>query len=126
MEVINMKKLAMPLLDDNGKDSVISEHFGHAPYFGYITLKDEGYDIDIQKNPLSEHAPGQIPGLMKENNVDVMVVRGIGSRAVEFFNQFDIEVYRGVSGNLKQIMEDYLSNNLEDDETYGCNHDHHH
>jgi len=121
-----MIKLAIPVLENKNTDSPISEHFGHAPFFAFIELDGDKYQCVIEKNPFAEHSPGEIPGYMNDKNVNVMVVRGIGSRAVEFFNSYGITVYKGVLGSVSEIMNEYINKTLKDSD-YTCNHsDHHH
>ena len=32
-------KIAVPVLSDNGLDSIISEHFGHTTYFEFVEIE---------------------------------------------------------------------------------------
>ncbi|MGM0642040.1 MAG: NifB/NifX family molybdenum-iron cluster-binding protein [Thermotogota bacterium] len=120
-------KLAIPVLDNNGKDSKISEHFGHAPFFAFVDVKGNDYDVSVEENPMAEsHGPGQIPNYVHEKNVDVMVVRGIGGRAIQFFQQLGIEVYRGAAGSVSEIAEEYIKGNIEDKDYEVADKHHHH
>lgn len=108
-------KIAIPVLNDNGGNSRISEHFGHAPYFAFVDVNEHEYEITVEKNPLEDnHNPGEIPNYVHEKNVNVMVVRGIGGRAIQFFQQLGIEVYRGAAGTVSEIVEEYIKGNIED------------
>jgi len=119
-------KLAIPVLDNNGKYSRISEHFGHAPFFAFVEVNGNDYDVSVEANPMAEsHGPGQIPNYVNEKNVDVMVVRGIGGRAIQFFEQLGIEVYRGAAGSVSEIVEEYIKGNIEDKD-YEVKDKHHH
>ena len=120
-------KLAIPVLDDNGGNSKISEHFGHAPYFAFVKVNGSDYTVNVEKNPMVEsHSPGQIPNYMHEKNVNVMVVRGIGGRAIQFFQQLGIEVYRGAAGTVSEIVEEYIKGNIEDKDYEVADKHHHH
>ncbi|GAB6189840.1 NifB/NifX family molybdenum-iron cluster-binding protein [Marinitoga arctica] len=120
-------KIAIPLIENLGEDSKISEHFGHAPYFGFINLKEDGnYDLNITKNPLEEHGPGDIPAFLHENGIDLLIARGIGGRAVVFFEQLGIQVIRGANGNVREIMEALKENMLKDKEYEVKEHFHEH
>ena len=116
-------KVAIPVLENNGLNSVISEHFGHAPYFAFVEIKNNNqnqdsnqYNLEIIKNPLENHGPGDIPNYLKRENVDVLIVRGIGGRAMQFFQQLGIQVYRGASGNVKTLIQAFLNKKIEDRE----------
>ncbi len=103
-------KIAIPVLENRGADSPISEHFGHAPYFAFI----ENDAISVIENPLADHGPGDIPQYMAQQKVDVLVARGIGGRAIEFFNQLGINVIRGASGTVAEILSALKSKQLID------------
>jgi predicted Fe-Mo cluster-binding NifX family protein len=103
-------KIAIPVLENKGADSPISEHFGHAPYFAFI----ENDEISVIVNPLSDHGPGDIPQYMAQQKVDLLVARGIGGRAVDFFNRLGISVIRGASGTVKEILTAIKNQQLSD------------
>lgn len=117
-------KLAIPVLENNGLNSIISEHFGHAPYFAFVEIKNEKenseddsqYSLEIIKNPLDNHGPGDIPHYLKRENVDVLIVRGIGGRAIQFFQQLGITVFRGAAGDVRSLVQAYLEKKIEDKE----------
>ncbi|SHE76324.1 Predicted Fe-Mo cluster-binding protein, NifX family [Marinitoga hydrogenitolerans DSM 16785] len=120
-------KIAIPLIENLGEDSRISEHFGHAPYFGFINLKeDKNYDLNIIKNPLMEHSPGEVPAYLHENGVNLLIAKGIGGRAITFFEQLGIQVIRGANGKVKEIMEALKENMLKDREYKVKEHFHEH
>ncbi len=107
-------KIAIPVLEKNGLNSKISEHFGHSPYFALLEVDDEIRSIDIVENPYEEHGPGVMPNFLKSLGVDVVIVRGMGKRAVDFFEQLGIEVIRGASGSVESIVKEYISGSLKD------------
>ncbi len=119
-------KIAIPVLEDKGKESPISEHFGHAPYFAFITTESAGkYELDIVTNPLVNHQPGEVPGYLASNSVNMLIARGIGGRAIQFFEQMNIRVIRGASGTIEEIMA-ALFNNVLQDRDYEVKDKHHH
>ncbi|BEP17757.1 NifB/NifX family molybdenum-iron cluster-binding protein [Pyrofollis japonicus] len=108
-------RIAIPVLEDRGLDSVISEHFGRAPYFLIIDIRD-GKIINVEKvaNSAAEnHAPGEIPLLLRELGVNVVIVRGIGRRAAAFFEEYGIEVVSGADGPVKDIIQAYIDGMLQ-------------
>ncbi|WP_129410050.1 NifB/NifX family molybdenum-iron cluster-binding protein [Marinitoga lauensis] len=120
-------KIAIPLIENNGKKSKISEHFGHAPYFGFINLKENGeYELEIIKNPLEEHGPGDIPHYLNEQGINILIARGIGGRAIMFFEQLGIQVIRGAEGTVEEIIQALKNNILEDREYEVKEHFHKH
>lgn len=108
-------KIAIPLMEENEEESRISEHFGRAPYFAFVELKENNtYTFEIEKNPFKEHSPGDIPIYLHDKNVDLIVVRSMGKKALIFFENYNINVIRGVEGNLKEIVQMAISNELKD------------
>lgn len=120
-------KIAIPVLENEGKDSIISEHFGHAPYFAFIEIENnEIKSIEIEANPYEEHGPGVIPKYVKSKGAEIIIVRGIGGRALGFFNELGIKVIRGAQGSIENIIKDYISGKLVDSEYTVKEKYHHH
>lgn len=90
----------------------VSPHFGRAPQFTLIRV-DNGKLIEkrIVSNP--GHTIGNIPKFMHENNVDFMLTGGMGYRAKEFFNEYNIETITGVEGLIDDIIKDILKGNIK-------------
>ncbi len=98
---------------DNGR---VAAHFGRCPTYtivdvvdGKVTKKEE------VSNP--GHRPGAIPKFMNEQGIDVMIAGGMGRRAIQFFNQFGIEVMVGVSGSIAGCLDTLKSGDLEGGES---------
>ncbi len=106
--------IAIPVATDKGEDSVISEHFGYAPYYAFVKIEeDKIVSIDVEPNPFSQHGPGQIPGYMRGKGVEILIARGIGRKAIEYLNEYGIQVIRGAHGTVKEIVQDFLEGKLE-------------
>lgn len=91
----------------------VSEHFGFCEEF--IIYEIEGNKIknrEVLKSP--GHTPGFLPKFLKENNVDVVITKGIGPRAVELFHSLGIKVMSTVSGNEKEVIKKYIEGQLEE------------
>jgi len=116
-------KICVPVLDDNGNESKISEHFGHAPYFAFVDIKEgKKENLEIKQNPFMQHGPGEIPKWVNDNGVDLMIMRGVGTRAISFFNSFGIDVIKGAEGTVGSLIDEYLQEKLKDTD-YGCGKD---
>ena len=109
-------KIAVTAENNNGLESTIAQHFGHAPFFMLVDV-DNGEITATQSvvNPFAErHQPGQIPGFIKEQNADVILSGGMGGRAIQFFEQYGIKAATGAIGTVRQSLENYLGGNLTD------------
>jgi len=103
-------RIAVSADDKNGLDSVVSPHFGRCPY--YILVDVEGREVkDVRAvdNPYyGNHAPGQVPGFINDQGVNVMLTGGMGGRAIAFFEQYGIEAVTGAAGTVRRALEQYL------------------
>jgi predicted Fe-Mo cluster-binding NifX family protein len=107
-------KIAITAETDQGLDSQVAQHFGHAPYFVLAEVENGTVTATHNlANPFAEaHEPGQIPAFIKEQNADVMLSGGMGGRAIEFFRQAGIKTATGASGTVRQSLEKYLGGTL--------------
>lgn len=107
-------KIAVTAENNNGLDSTVAQHFGHAPFFIFVDMENGEVTATLGvANPFAEgHAPGQVPGFIKEQNADVMLSGGMGGRAIEFFEQAGVQTATGASGTVRQSLENYLGGKL--------------
>ena len=119
-------KIGIPVVNEKGLDSTLSEHFGRTPFYLFAEVENNKIDnYELVRNPFEQHGPGQIPVWVKENGVDIMIVKGIGSRATSFFSNLGIKVVNATGDNAKVCIEDFLSGKRDDTDP-GCNHNHTH
>ncbi len=50
---------------------------------------------------------------MHEQGAIIMITGGMGPRAVQFFNQYGIEVILGITGKIKNVVKKILDGTLE-------------
>jgi predicted Fe-Mo cluster-binding NifX family protein len=107
-------RIAISADDRNDLDSVVSPHFGRCPH--YILVDLEGQEVQAVQavdNPYyTQHAPGQVPGFIHSQGVNVMLTGGMGRRAIGFFDQYGIEAVTGASGMVRHALEGYLGGEL--------------
>ena len=107
-------KIAVTAENNNGLESTVAQHFGHAPFFILVDVENE--EVTATQgvaNPFVDgHAPGQVPGFIKEQNADVMLSGGMGGRAIQFFEGVGIKAATGASGTVQQSLENYLGGKL--------------
>lgn len=105
-----MKRIALACDSGFGLESSISAHFGRCPFYVLVDV-DENRILGFQvvDNPYyPNHQPGVIPQFIHSQKANVMIAGGMGPRAIDFFNQFGIDVATGVQGKVKDIVEAYL------------------
>lgn len=110
-----MEKIAIPT--DKGK---VSAHFGHCPQFTIFNTKDsEIENKEVVANP--GHKPGFLPKFLADKDVDLVLAGGMGTRAINLFNDAGVEVVTGVKGDVDNCINEYLAGNL-DTEDNACDH----
>ncbi len=118
-------RIAVPSMGNGGLEGKRSGHFGHCDVFTLIDVKDGAVtDITILKN--QEHSQGgcMVPvNLLAGNNVNALIVGGIGMRPLMGFRQVGIDVYYDAERpDIKPVVEDLLNGNLtviSDDQVCG-------
>ncbi len=107
-------KIAVTAENNNGLESLVAQHFGHAPFF--ILVDVENGEVTSTKgipNPfISGHAPGEVPTFIKEQNANVMLSGGMGGRAIQFFEDAGIKAATGASGTVRQSLDNYFGGKL--------------
>jgi len=102
----SMIKIAVA--SENGN---VTEHFGHCE--GFLIFEAEGDKILAGRfisNP--GHRPGFLPNFLNDIGVNVIISGGMGSGAIEIFNEKGIEVITGAAGKAEDAVSRYLSGNL--------------
>jgi predicted Fe-Mo cluster-binding NifX family protein len=109
-------KIVVTAETNNGLDSMVAQHFGHAPFFIMVDVEDGEVSVtECVANPFAQgHQPGQIPGFIKEQNAGVILSGGMGGRAIQFFEQYGIQAATGASGTVRQSLENFFGGKLTD------------
>ena len=92
--------------------SEVAQHFGHCEQFLIVTA-EAGKVIAQETVANPGHRPGVLPRFLKDQQVHCIIAGGMGTRAQQLFQQYDIETLTGVSGAAEQIVQDFLQEKLE-------------
>lgn len=103
------------------ENSAVAAHFGHCPEYTLVEVSD-GKIIDQKVIPNPGHEPGFLPGYLARQGVTCIIAGGMGGRAQNLFAEEKIETFVGISGPVKQVVEDYLKGNLKSGVSM-CNHE---
>lgn len=97
-----------------GLEAPVAQHFGHAPFFTIVDADAaEVSSVETVANPFLEgHQPGQIPAYINELGGEVMLSGGMGSRAIQFFNQFGIAAATGAAGTVADSVTAFMDGHL--------------
>lgn len=112
-----MKKgrIAIPSMEQGGLGGVRSGHFGHCDVFTLVDVED-GQIKEVTILPNQEHAQGgcMIPvNLLADNNVNALIVGGIGMRPLMGFRNAGIDVYYDAQrAEIQPVVEDLIAGEL--------------
>jgi predicted Fe-Mo cluster-binding NifX family protein len=85
--------------------------------------KSQIVKIETIANP--GHKPGFLPNFLADRGVNVIISGGMGGGAVEIFNERNVEVIVGASGDAKTAVENYLKGDLKTTGSVCHEHQHH-
>ncbi len=105
-------------------NNMITEHFGHCEYF--VVYEVENKEIkgsEIVKNP--PHQKGALPKFLKEHNINVVIVGNMGKMAINLCNGLGVECYRGVKGELVEVINSFVEGTLVSTNAECNEHQHH-
>jgi len=114
-------------ISSTGKDlkSKMAEVFGRCPYFIITEISTKGGSASgeennkIVKNEIMENAAANQPGgtgiaaaqAVAEKNINAVITRNIGPRALDVLRQFNIEIYNG-RGLVEDILQEFIAGKL--------------
>lgn len=103
-------RIAIPCV--NGK---LCMHFGHCEQFALVEADAATKSVkEVQAVTPPPHEPGVLPRWLAENNVDLIIAGGMGSRAQGLFAENGISVVVGAScGTPEELVHAYLEGTLQ-------------
>ncbi|MFW6038831.1 MAG: NifB/NifX family molybdenum-iron cluster-binding protein [Candidatus Saliniplasma sp.] len=105
-------KIAMPTMGDSGFDEKVGEHFGRCSTFTIYDSEKDDVKV-ISNNSRHKGGKGNPPDLLAKKDVDVMICRNLGKKAVSLFEKLGIDVYSGARGTVKESIESWEKEKLE-------------
>lgn len=106
-----MKKIAIPT-----RGNCVDDHFGHCEYYTIYTLsdKDETISKETLPSPQGCGCKSNIADTLQEMGITVMLAGNMGPGALNVLSSHGIEVIRGCSGNIDQVLDSFVKGKLED------------
>ena len=99
----------VPLESDLGSHSRISSHFGRSPYYALVSRDplSGGLRVEI-KSALGGAGGGACSAgdLVRRLEVDAVIVKGIGVRAIQVLRELGVKIYKTGSETLDQVMKE--------------------
>ena len=108
-------RIAVPSIENGGLDGQRAGHFGHCDVFTLIDVA-EGKISKGSTIQNEEHVQGgcMVPvQLLANQNVNALIVGGIGLRPLMGFNQYNIDVYHDAErDDILPVVADLISGKL--------------
>ena len=124
-----MTKIAIPSISDSRLESDVCAHFGSCEYFTILDVQDksiEGIKAVSNSSPDGEHNCAAPSTILKSQNVEIILVSGIGGRPLMSLAENKIKVFAGAAGKISDAVQDYHKGLLRELSTNGtCNCSHH-
>lgn len=104
-------KIALPSSGD-----MVDAHFGHCEYFTVITVDDQKNIVnqEIIQPPAGCGCKSNIVEILANMGVKVMLAGNMGAGAVNVLMSHGINVIRGCSGSVRDVVSEWLSGSLND------------
>jgi predicted Fe-Mo cluster-binding NifX family protein len=120
-------RICIPTVNNEARDSVLSDHFGSAPYF--IIYDSETGALEIIQNGNSAHTHGScMPvDLLKDAKIEGVLCKGMGVRAVNLLVSAGITPFRVEAETVSDAIEqlDLMKVSVLDEKTACQSHPHH-
>ena len=120
-------KLCLPVTENNGIESKVSEHFGSAPYF--MIVDTDTLDCMPITNTNEHHSHGMCQPLavLAGHKFEGIVVGGIGAGALIKLHAANIKVFKTNHSTITDTINAYKSNSLNEITLdSACSHHHGH
>ena len=120
-------KICIPVTENLGPDSPVSEHFGSAPLFAIADTQGPDIVFVSNNNDDDSHGHGmcQPLAILGGQTFDAVVVGGIGAGALGKFNAAGVCVYRSPRGTIADVLEASRSGTLQEISMRGACGGHH-
>ncbi|MGQ9623146.1 MAG: NifB/NifX family molybdenum-iron cluster-binding protein [Candidatus Caldatribacteriaceae bacterium] len=122
------ERVVIPVEDEEGLNARLSEHFGRTPFFVVVEFKDNGEISSVETvTNVGKHFGGGGTAFdrIAELKPNAVIVYGMGPRALSNFQNAGIAVLRANASTVKEVIEAYKENKLQE-LTEGCHHARHH
>lgn len=116
------ERIVIPVIENSGLESRLSEHFGRAPYFMVVEIDSKGEIVNIEAIPnTSEHFGGfgRPPDKILQLRPTALITYGMGPRALSIFQQARVAVLKANASTVREVIEAFKRNELEE-LTEGC------
>ncbi|MFH2091511.1 MAG: NifB/NifX family molybdenum-iron cluster-binding protein [Pseudomonadota bacterium] len=98
-------KIAFPVKEDNGLDSIIDEHFGVAQQFLIVDTQTRKYTLKPNQKLGSDGSKCKTTVIGKEEHVDAVVTKCMGDGSQRNLSSDNIKVYQAQKETIQENLE---------------------
>jgi predicted Fe-Mo cluster-binding NifX family protein len=119
---MNIMKIAVPT-----RGTIVDDHFGHCEAYTVFTTDENKKIINSEILPSLQGCgcKSDIASVLQQIGVSVMLAGNMGGGALNVLTGHGIDVYRGCSGDVRQITEAFLQGKIDDSGECCHQHEHH-
>jgi predicted DNA-binding protein (UPF0251 family)/predicted Fe-Mo cluster-binding NifX family protein len=107
-------KICVPVTADRGLESPVSGHFGSAPLFMLVDVEKRVATALTNARAVHEHGACRPLDALAGNDIDAIVVGGIGAGALMKLQGAGIRVFRATALTVAGCLEAFLKNEVEE------------
>jgi predicted Fe-Mo cluster-binding NifX family protein len=111
-------KIAIPT-----RGNSVDEHFGHCEMYTVFTIDSDRKieKTEILPSPQGCGCKSNIAGVLQQDGVNIMLAGNMGDGALNVLKNHGIDVYRGCTGDVRELTETFLQGKIGDSGE-GCQH----
>ncbi len=104
-------KIAIPT-----KGNTVDNHFGHCESYTIFSVsRDKKIEkIEVLPSPVGCGCKSNIATTLKEIGVNIMLAGNMGTGALNILRSSGIEVFRGCSGDVTELVQLFLTGKVDD------------
>lgn len=104
-------KICIPVMEERGMGSAISQHFGKTPLFAFYD--DKTHELEI-KEIRGRHGGGNLTPaeILLNSNADILICGNLGSKAAEILRDNGVEVLTGAKGTVAEALNSFKKGEL--------------
>ncbi len=100
----------------------VNQHFGRSREFAIVELVDgKMVSKKIVSAEQLQHNHGGLAGLLKDEQVDTVIVGGIGAGALQPLKETGMQVIAGINGKIEEVVMKYAQGQLPSGLVVCCN-----
>jgi len=112
-------KLAIPVEINKGLNSEVSEHFGRANYFIFVTVNKKEEKIKsfyVKDNPYKEKSAKAgyfAANFVVKEKIDVLITKEVGGISFHTLRDNLVDIYKAKGKNVKEVVNNFIKDKLE-------------